>query len=36
MLYRYMYIDDDMRMDNLMINVSYVKPFYNPRLKGNR
>jgi hypothetical protein len=36
MLYRYMYIDDDMRMDNLMINVSYVKPFYNPRKKGNK
>lgn len=33
LLYKYMYVDDDMRMNNFLFKVSYVKPIYNPRKK---
>lgn len=36
MLYKYMYIDDDMRLNNLMFSISYLKPLYNPRRKVKR
>ncbi len=36
MLYKYMYIDDDMKLNNLMLSISYLKPLYNPRRKVKR
>jgi Outer membrane protein beta-barrel domain len=33
LLYRYAHVDNDFRMDNLTLNVGFIKSFYKPRKK---